>query len=180
MDKKEKQSILELYPEYTQVTGPYVRKSDRRAIVALTGHKKTTTRQLAKVRLEVKLGRRLQNDETVDHKDEDHTNDDPNNLQLLTKSDNSRKSAIGNKYSLGRVVPEEKKLHGDLNVKALLSNSDVEKLRQDFSNGVKSKTDIMKETNMSDKAVRNFLYGDSYKTAGYVVERRRPGRPMNR
>jgi len=180
MDEDEKQSILSLYPEFSQVTGPYIRKSDNRAVVALTGFKKTTTRQLAKVRLEVKLGRRLVGDETVDHRDEDKTNDAPSNLDLLSKSDNSRKSSVGNQYSIGRKAPEEEKLYGEDNSKALLSNKEVELYRQKFSAGEMSKSEIMMETRMSDKAVRNFLYGDSYKTAGYVVERRRSGRPSSK
>lgn len=44
--------------------------------------------------MEQKLGRRLDpNDETVDHIDGDNTNDDLDNLQLLTRADNAKKDA---------------------------------------------------------------------------------------
>lgn len=39
------------------------------------------------------LGRKLEYDETVDHIDEDFTNDDLDNLQVITRSENAKKSA---------------------------------------------------------------------------------------
>ena len=41
--------------------------------------------------MEQYLGRELLDDETVDHKDDDFTNDDINNLQILTRIENSKK-----------------------------------------------------------------------------------------
>lgn len=180
MDEDEKSSILALYTEYDRVTGPYTRASDQRKVVALTGYKKTTTRQLAKVRLEVMLGRRLIEGETVDHKDENHRNDEPQNLQLLSKSENSRKSSIGNKHSLGRKIPEDQRRKGENNSRSLISNENVECYRLAFAKGAISKSEIMSQTGMSEKSVRNFLYGDTYSDARYVVEKPSVGRPRRK
>src|SRR5690606_36242053 len=84
-------TILALYPEYTKVYGPYTRKDSRRILV-FTGPGGRTTRQLAKVILEIKLGRRLINDETVDHIDGNVLNDSSDNLQVLSLADNIKKS----------------------------------------------------------------------------------------
>jgi len=91
MDEEEKIAVLALYPEANKVYGPY-RGEDGRMGVALLIEGKSSKRQLAKVRLEVKLGRRLVLGETVDHMDEDFTNDSPSNLQVLSSGKNSAKS----------------------------------------------------------------------------------------
>ena len=91
MDDKERKAVLELYPEFRKVYGPYLRNDGRNTVVFYDG-KRQTSKQLARVRLEVKLGRRLTEQETVDHIDENYGNDHPDNLQVLSKSDNAAKS----------------------------------------------------------------------------------------
>ena len=91
MDEEEKTRILKLYPEFDKIYGPYVRKEDGRRMVVLSKGYTQSSRQLAKVRLEASIGRRLVKGETVDHKDDDYTNDDLNNLQVLTNSLNAAK-----------------------------------------------------------------------------------------
>ncbi len=54
---------------------------------------KRTTITFAKFQMSVKLGRILTRDEEVDHKDEDKTNDDIDNLQILTTIENKAKWA---------------------------------------------------------------------------------------
>lgn len=83
-----------LYGENWSVYGPYISNQDGRKRIVMSDGTKKKTRQLAKVLLEIKLGRLLIDDETVDHIDEDKTNDDIGNLQLLSKSKNSSKSAL--------------------------------------------------------------------------------------
>lgn len=81
------------------VRGPYVFKSGKVAgrkyvqIIHDDGHRETTlySRHL----MEQHLGRELESWEHVDHIDEDKTNDDISNLQILTNSANARKSALG-------------------------------------------------------------------------------------
>jgi hypothetical protein len=46
---------------------------------------------LHRVLMENQLGRLLRNGEDVHHKDEDKTNDDPSNLEVLTKSEHGRR-----------------------------------------------------------------------------------------
>ena len=55
--------------------------------------KKRTTVSYPKFLMEQHLGRKLLPNETVDHKDEDYTNDDISNLQVLTRQDNASRSA---------------------------------------------------------------------------------------
>lgn len=74
--------------------GPYPRKSDGRKIVCLHTNEGATTKLLAKVKLEIKLRRRLGKNDTVDHVDEDPTNDRYANLQLLSRIKNAKKSAF--------------------------------------------------------------------------------------
>lgn len=83
-----KQQVLNLYPEFHEVYGPYLRSDGRRVVIMYDGVKRSS-RQYAKVVLEVKLGRRLVGDETVDHEDEDKTNDEPGNLRVLPSAINS-------------------------------------------------------------------------------------------
>lgn len=89
---EEIQNILNLYTEYTKVYGPYLR-SDGRITVGLNNGKKTINKQLARLRLEVSLQRKLTTDETVDHIDNDKTNDALENLQILSAVENAVKGA---------------------------------------------------------------------------------------
>ncbi len=74
--------------------GPYKRKQDNRRIVILKSGELRITKLYAKVKLEIKLGRILGYNETVDHIDDDVTNDRFSNLQLLTRKLNASKSAF--------------------------------------------------------------------------------------
>lgn len=92
--------ILLLYPSFNSVLGPYLRKDGRKHIVlnntALkTGNKnKIKTISYPKALMEIQLGRKLLKDETVDHIDENKSNDDLNNLQILSRADNARKAVL--------------------------------------------------------------------------------------
>ena len=55
--------------------------------------KKRKTVSYPKYLMEQHLGRELTDDETVDHIDEDHTNDDISNLRILTRAKNAARSA---------------------------------------------------------------------------------------
>ncbi len=83
-----------LYGAEARIYGPYVRNSDGRRIVVIYTRKSRTTKLYAKVKLEIKLGRRLSRFETVDHDDGDSRNDKFSNLSLLSLSANSSKAAI--------------------------------------------------------------------------------------
>ncbi len=51
MDEEEKKKILGLYPEFSNIYGPYLRRDGRRTVVLYDGERRSS-RQLAKVRLE--------------------------------------------------------------------------------------------------------------------------------
>jgi len=97
MDDNLKRKILNIYTEFKTVYGPYTRKEDGRNIVILYDGKKRSARQFAKVKLEAKLGRKLNEDEEVDHVNDIITDDRVFNLQILSPFDNRSKSA--KKYS---------------------------------------------------------------------------------
>ena len=174
-----KRKILDLYPEFDRITGPSIAK-DNRARVGLrntkTGEK--TVRQLAKVKLEVRIGRRLVEDETVDHVDEDKTNDDSDNLQLLSHSENARKSSIGNKRSLGYKQTNEQKRSGSKNGMALLDENKVKEMRENFVSGNVTKPELIANTNLNRRTIENILRGVSYTDAGGpIVDKFPRGRP---
>ena len=74
-----------------KVYGPYTRKDGRQHVVLYeSGVRKTVS--YPKFLLGQKLGRSLNADETCDHIDNDYTNNDVSNLQVLSRSDNSIKA----------------------------------------------------------------------------------------
>lgn len=95
----DKNNLLELYPEYTKVLGPYKRKDGRKHVVlnneALpSGNKgKLKTISYPKALLESLNKEKLRESETVDHIDRDYTNNSIDNLQILDKSKHGKKDA---------------------------------------------------------------------------------------
>lgn len=80
------------------------RNSEGRYVLAfrnskINARKVIFTTTLARYKMSVKLGRFLKKDEHVDHIDEDRTNDDISNLQILTPEENALKY---NRYYLAR------------------------------------------------------------------------------
>lgn len=79
--------------------GPYTR-ADGRQIVVLRSPGGTrndndqVTVSYPKYLMEMKLGRYLEEDETIDHIDEDFRNNDLSNLRILKRSDHSRSHAV--------------------------------------------------------------------------------------
>lgn len=73
-------------------------RADGRKHVIIYDHetKKRRTQSYPRYIMEQLLGRALEDWETVDHIDEDFTNDDPANLQILSRSANAAKSAFNN------------------------------------------------------------------------------------
>lgn len=85
------------YPHNIEkVYGPYTRKSDGREVVRLKLTNGTfKMKSYARYLKEIELGRELdRNEETVDHKNRIHTDNEAENLQILTRSENSSKSAL--------------------------------------------------------------------------------------
>ena len=77
-----------------KVFGPYIRKDGRKHVVLQdTNTKKLKTVSYPKYLVELRESRYLETWETVDHKDDDFTNDDLDNLQILSRPDNASKSS---------------------------------------------------------------------------------------
>ena len=95
-----KEKLLELYPDYTSVLGPYTRPDGRKHIVlnnsnASKGTKgKTKTISYPKALKEIELERKLNHDETVDHHDRDFTNDNNDNLKVKIRSLHASEDAL--------------------------------------------------------------------------------------
>lgn len=164
----DKNKLLELYPSYDKVYGPYTRKDERKHVNLYDSKSPKGTKGKMKVisfpkaLVETDTGVKLKTNETVDHKNNIKTDDTKENLQVLSRADNARKGALGNKYCLGYKQPEEQKRSGSKNGMAKLTDSEVLKYRKDYENQIISKKEIMKQTQMCDKSVRNLLNGTTY------------------
>jgi hypothetical protein len=74
-----------------KVYGPYVdKKSGRKKVVLIYKDGTRKTMQYARYLMEQDLGRPLAEDEDVDHKDRDHTNDDISNLRVISKEEHKK------------------------------------------------------------------------------------------
>ena len=89
----DKEALLKLYPGYHTVSGPYLRKDNRKHIT-LTGNNKRKTISYPKALVEVHLNTRLREDDTVDHKDRNKQNDDINNLAVIKRKEHCKLDAI--------------------------------------------------------------------------------------
>lgn len=75
-----------------KIYGPYTRKDNRRHLVLIHENGKRQTISYPKFLFEQKLGRPLLPEETCDHVDGDFTNNHLDNLQVLSRKDNSAKA----------------------------------------------------------------------------------------
>jgi hypothetical protein len=85
------------------VYGPYIGQGDRRYVVLYTPDK-TRSMSYARWLVQEQLGRELTEDETVDHIDEDCTNDALSNLQILSSLANITKSTTKKRKPLLTLV----------------------------------------------------------------------------
>lgn len=76
-----------------QVYGPYPRKDGRKHVVIVHADGRHQTISYPKWLMEQHLRRKLEPWETVDHINDDFTDDRLSNLQVLSRGDNVRKSA---------------------------------------------------------------------------------------
>ena len=77
-----------------KIYGPYNRKDGRQHVILYDGKNRTTI-SYAKYLMENYLKRKLSKNETVDHINGDFTDNRIENLQILSRADNIRKSAKG-------------------------------------------------------------------------------------
>lgn len=76
-----------------KVYGPYTRPDGRKHVIVVYTNKTRDTISYSKYLLEQHLGRKLESWETVDHINEDFTDDRLENLQILSRPDNAKKSS---------------------------------------------------------------------------------------
>lgn len=70
--------------------GPYLRKKDNRKYISIVRDGKRTSMSYPKWLMEQHLGRKLLDDETVDHINRDKTDDRIENLQILDRINHSK------------------------------------------------------------------------------------------
>lgn len=193
-----------IYNAPVRICGPYINK-DRRARVTLCVDKpnyfgkgkRHKVHQLAKVKLEAKLGRRLEKNETVDHIDNDITNDAYSNLQVLSRAENAGKqtkqSRLNNLLAIRKRLadPLIKKMYSDLNKgeknnQAKVTNSQVKKIRIEYRKGKTTIEEIRKRYGfLTIKSVKDLLTGSTYVEAGgpivpiSLISRPSSGRPAS-
>lgn len=96
----DKDKLLDLYPSYDSVLGPYLRPDGRKHVIlnnssAPKGQKgKTRTISYPKALVESNIGRVLLPNETIDHNDRDKTNDDGGNLIIRDRSVHASLDAV--------------------------------------------------------------------------------------
>ncbi len=76
-----------------KIYGPYLRKDNRKHVVIVNDNVKTTM-SYARYLMECHLGRKLLPHETIDHINNDCSDDRIENLQILSRKDNSRKEML--------------------------------------------------------------------------------------
>lgn len=81
-----------------KIYGPYLRKDNRLHLVIKKDDGKLTSISYPKWIMENHLGRKLTQNETVDHIDNNPLNNDISNLQILSREDNARKAIIPAEY----------------------------------------------------------------------------------
>ena len=164
--------------------GPYLCKDGRkRCDVKYAGRAKPKTVLWARYKLENKLGRPLNKNETVDHKDDNKANDRLSNLQILSLAENSRKSAnpralIAYTRSIKGRQKSKARWEGQKNINAKLTDAIVVELRA----LAKRKTLVLKDEcsryGVTRKALHNALTGTSYShLPGALEPKAKTGRP---
>lgn len=176
IDKNKLQiDLTKIYKSSIIVTNIFVR-SDNRLMVTIKINNKFITNQYARFLLEIELGRCLTVDETVDHIDNDVTNDSISNLQLLSKSENSKKEMIRRKslnitYEISHELRMVRKHNflGEKNINAKFSDFEVIRYRKLVASNNITVKEIELETNISSRSIRNMLDGTTYSHLPYIL-----------
>jgi len=80
----------------------YNRKTDNRCVITIAGFGKRTSMTYSRYLMCIKENRILSVDEHVDHKDENKTHDNIDNLQILTPAENTIKN-LKARHIMGRI-----------------------------------------------------------------------------
>lgn len=169
-----RQTLLKLYPEYDIVQGPYKRPDLRYHLIlknSVTG--KCTTISYPKAFMEASLDERLSPELTVDHVDEDKTNNDPSNFQIMPRAENAKKSGYVsgiqnltkaheyNRTSEGRKLLSMRS-SGENNPNAHFKSDEVPDLRLLYTDGTITISEICEKYKVSRRTATNMLNGTTY------------------
>lgn len=91
--------VRNVYGDRCKVYGPYPRADGRKHVILCIDGRRTTV-SYPKFLMEVQLGRRLEEHETVDHIDRDFTNNSLENLQVLPRMVHQKLDALRNTNNL--------------------------------------------------------------------------------
>lgn len=166
--------ILKLYKGSKRVDGPYLHTNkDRLFMQVCFKGRKHISKQRAKFKMEVKLGKILPRNITVNHKDGNAMNDKYSNLELISLSENIKHAHATGIMDKAYKVTRKRMMYntlgqGDRNGQAKFLNSEV-KLYRKMALNLSSKKDrskfmrrIAKLHSCSERTVRNALTGVSY------------------
>lgn len=140
-----------------QMYKPYVMKKQGRSYVGLRKDGIWKMRTLARFNMEINLGRELKYEEQVDHIDEDKTNDNIENLQILPALENSRKARAHGKGASTLSAPR-----GENNGLSKFTNIEVENLRKEFLQGNYSIKSFAKKHKVAYPSMSSILRGLTY------------------
>lgn len=96
----DKESLLNLYKEYTNVLGPYTRKDNRQHVILNNANlpkndkNKLKTISYPKALVESIIGRTLLENETIDHIDRNYLNNSLDNLRIVDKVFHAQEDAV--------------------------------------------------------------------------------------
>lgn len=79
--------------ENCKIYGPYRQKYGRKHVVIIFPDKTRKTVSYPRYLTEIRLGRYLTDDETVDHKDRNFNNNDPSNIRIVDRPTHGRDDA---------------------------------------------------------------------------------------
>lgn len=118
-----------------RISKPYLRPDGRKHVVITRGDGSKTTRSYPRYLLEAKLNRPLLPEETVDHIDGDFTNDSPDNLRALSRSENAAWAWVTGNAKGTPMTSELKAFHrerikGINNPKAKFTDEQVIEIRE--------------------------------------------------
>lgn len=144
--------------------------SEGRNVISFKLNGKWSQRQTSAFRLEAYLNRKLAKDETVDHIDDDKTNDDISNLQVLSRSENISKAWANGVYAKNTKLFVDylnsdaniESVSGELNGMAKLTNEQVVLYRNTHKQGLITKSQIIVETGMCRRSIENMLNCKTY------------------
>jgi len=166
-----------------KVYGPYLRKDNRKHVILIDKEKNLRrTISYPKYLLMKKLNREFKKNETTDHVDEDFTNDNISNLQILSRKNNARKAIKSGKSSPKHLIEysrskkgrleSKQRFTGQSNPKSLFTDKQVIRLRNKYERNVISIKEIMIKYSATDRSVRNMLKGRTYSHLSGAIKKR--------